>query len=93
MLFGFPTQAKADYCPPLRGGAPGGVLQLTTAAHGVLRLERRPGPRGGVVTLTGADGSVRDASLLETLLGGTTREVYESVYGFSLTELQSYNFV
>lgn len=89
VLFGFPTQANKEFCPPLRGGNPGGCLLLDTASHGMVRLERRPGVRGGPVTLSSGTGEPLDAALLDVLLGGTTREVYESVYGFSLTELQN----
>lgn len=88
ILFGFPAQTNKEFCPPLRGGNPGGSLLLDTRAQGQLRLERRPGVRGGPLTLQSLQGERLDAALLETILGGATREVYESVYGFSLSELQ-----
>ena len=40
--------------------------------------------------LMDAEGRPLDAALWERLLGGVTREVYASVYGFSLSELQSF---
>jgi len=88
MLYGF---VKDALYPPLRGGDPGGSLLLETRRHGTLRLERRPGVRGGTPVLLRPDGERLDSALLDTLLGGTTREVYRSVYGFSLSELQVFD--
>lgn len=44
----------------------------------------------GEPLLTDAEGRPLDPALWERLLGGVTREVYASVYGFSLSELQSF---
>lgn len=90
MLFGYPVKnnkAEPAY-PPLRGGAPGGGLLLETRTMGTLRLQRRPGTHGGPVTLTTADGKTLQPDLLDKLLGGVTRELFRTVYGFSLSELQ-----
>ncbi|MFV0347923.1 MAG: AAA family ATPase [Halodesulfovibrio sp.] len=88
ILFGYPTPSHREFTPALRGGTPGGSLLLHTGSHGLLRMERRPGVRGGPVSLHRDSGEPLDAEILHTLLGGVTKEVYESVYGFSLTELQ-----
>ena len=88
ILFGYPTPSHREFTPALRGGTPGGSLLLHTGTHGLLRMERRPGVRGGPVSLHRNSGEPLDTELLNTLLGGVTKEVYESVYGFSLTELQ-----
>lgn len=70
-------------------GQSGGVLHLDTV-QGRVRLIRRPGPAGGVLTLTDEAGNPLDVALLDRLMGGVTREVFRNVYGFSLSELQTF---
>ncbi|MFV0421997.1 AAA family ATPase [Oleidesulfovibrio sp.] len=91
MLFGYPAannKAEIKYTA-FRGGAEGGGLLLETDSMGTLRLQRKPGTHGGPVTLTTADGKSLQPDLLDKLLGGVTRELFRTVYGFSLTELQN----
>lgn len=69
----------------------GGSLTLfSDACDGDIRLIRRPNVAKGEPLLTDAEGRPLDPALWERLLGGVTREVYASVYGFSLSELQSF---
>lgn len=69
----------------------GGSLTLFSDARGGdIRLIRRPNVAKGEPLLTDAQGRPLDPALWERLLGGVTREVYASVYGFSLSELQSF---
>ena len=69
----------------------GGSLTLfSDARSGDIRLIRRPNVAKGEPLLTDAQGRPLDPALWERLLGGVTREVYASVYGFSLSELQSF---
>ena len=69
----------------------GGSLTLFSGARGGdIRLIRRPNVAKGEPLLTDAQGRPLDPALWERLLGGVTREVYASVYGFSLSELQSF---
>ena len=82
------TQVR-NYAAGLLGQG-GGSLHLDTV-QGPVRLLRRPGPGGGSVTLTDADGNALDVSLLDRLMGGVTREVFRTVYGFSLSELQAFS--
>ena len=89
MLAGYP-RAKAQHRLPLGGGQAGGTLTLHTQRCGVVRLTRRPGPRGGDITLTDAAGNRLDPTLESTLLQGITPELYRNVYGFSLDELQTF---
>lgn len=85
MLFGFPRQYAAYY-PPLRGGAHGGRLALKSESAGFLHIERRPGKNG--LLLTDERGTSVDAELLARLMRGVTRRLYDTVYGFGLSELQ-----
>ena len=94
MLTGYPDprskEARERPSTPLRGGQPGGSLTLETHRHGLVRLSRRPGNGGGGVTLTDTQGAPLDLGLLDQWLAGVTREVYRSVFGFSLSELQTF---
>lgn len=92
MLTGYPHHSSKELShPPLRGGQAGGSLTLDTLQHGLVRLTRRAGNGGGLVTLSDADGKALDAGVLDQLLAGVTREVYRTVFGFSLSELQSFD--
>ncbi|MBE6442244.1 MAG: hypothetical protein E7022_07970 [Desulfovibrio desulfuricans] len=91
MLTGYPDprSREARAVPaPLRGGQPGGSLLLHAGERGLLRLTRRPGNNGGLLTLTDADGNPLEQNVLQQLLFGVSREVYRKVFGFSLTELE-----
>lgn len=72
------------------GGRQGGTLHLETEDGARLRLTRQPSATGGVPALYDAQGNPLDATLLDRLLGGASREVYRSIYGFSLSELQTF---
>lgn len=92
MLMGYPDyRSKEAGHPPLRGGQAGGSLTLDTLQHGQVRLTRRAGNGGGLLTLSDADGKPLDAGVLDRILSGVTREVYRTVFGFSLSELQSFD--
>ena len=94
MLTGYPDprsrEARERPHTPLRGGQPGGTLTLETHKHGLVRLTRRPGNGGGSLNLLNADGQALDVGLLDQWLAGVTREVYRNVFGFSLSELQTF---
>lgn len=92
MLTGYPDhRSKEATHPPLRGGQAGGSLTLDTLQHGLLRLTRRPGSGGGLVSLSDADGKPLDIGVLDQILANVSREVYRTVFGFSLSELQSFD--
>ncbi|WP_300787482.1 AAA family ATPase [uncultured Desulfovibrio sp.] len=93
MLVGYPHARSREarrIPPPLRGGQPGGSLHLVSEEQGDIHLTRRPGQDGGVLTLCNADGAPLESSLLQQLLFGINRDVYRNVFGFSLTELQTF---
>ncbi|MEG2173200.1 MAG: AAA family ATPase [Desulfovibrionaceae bacterium] len=92
MLMGYPDhRSKENSHPPLRGGQAGGSLTLDTLQYGLVRLTRRTGTGGGLVSLSDASGKALDAAVLDQILAGVTREVYRTVFGFSLTELQNFD--
>ena len=92
-LVGYPRTRDARERGYLAGqsGLLGGSLTLFSDARGGdIRLIRRPNVAKGEPLLTDAQGRPLDPALWERLLGGVPREVYASVYGFSLSELQSF---
>ena len=92
-LVGYPRTRDARERGYLAGqsGLLGGSLTLFSDARGGdIRLIRRPNVAKGEPLRTDAQGRPLDPALWERLLGGVTREVYASVYGFSLSELQSF---
>ena len=94
ILIGYPDPRNKEYkrIPgPLRGGQPGGSMELRSDERGILRLTRRPGSNGGVLTLTDPDGKPLEPDMLRQMLSGVSRDVYRNVFGFSLTELEDLN--
>ncbi|MFI3271301.1 MAG: AAA family ATPase [Pseudomonadota bacterium] len=87
MLTGYPTRKGVH--TPLHGGSGGGTLQLMTQMADHVTLQRMQGTKGGTFSLADAEGKRLD-SLAPQLFGGVTRELYRNVYGFSLTELQTF---
>ncbi len=91
ILFGFPTarnRHERQYFPQ-GGGRLGGILFVTLSNGKEIRIERRKGPRGGLVTLGGADGSLLPDMDLSSITGGMGMELYRNIYAFSLNELQT----
>ncbi|MFQ5766765.1 MAG: AAA family ATPase, partial [Acidobacteriota bacterium] len=90
VLFGYSDGRRHQNAyPALRGGQPGGRMELETEAFGRVILERRPGKKGGRVSVTFSDGRSGGQEALDRLLAGTTQPLYRNVYAFSLTELQT----
>ena len=92
MLTGYPDSRSREgrRLSLPRSGQGGGSLELATESDGILRLTRRPGAGSGILTLADAEGHPREPEVLERLMCGISREVFRSVFGFSLTELQTF---
>ncbi|GIP33949.1 AAA family ATPase [Paenibacillus sp. J2TS4] len=94
ILFGFPTRAQTEpRYEPGNGGLHGGAITLITDQGEQVRVTRRDEGKGrspgrGSVTVTFSDGTSGGEELLVPLLGGTSGELYRSLFAFSLTELQ-----
>ena len=94
MLIGYPDPRNKEYkrIPgPLRGGQPGGSMEQRSDDRGILRLTRRPGSNGVVLSLTDPEGKPLEPDMLRQMLSGVSRDVYRNVFGFSLTELEDLN--
>ena len=85
VLFGYPSgRAELGY-PALRGGRLGGTLWLE-GADGVYRVERFAGRRAPIA-IGRPDGSEGTETDLVALLGGADRQLFASVFAFSLQQL------
>ena len=92
MLTGYPLPRSKDakHGWAQAGQRQGGSLVLDLAEGRNLRLSRQPGPNGGVASLFDEQGNTLDIKEYLRLLAGVDREVYRNIYGFSLTELQTF---
>jgi uncharacterized protein YhaN len=88
-LFGFPSRrSRAPQYPPLRGGRHGGRLILC-GPQGEVIVERVVSRKNGV-RLNGREGMEEE---LRALLGGSDENVFCSVFAFSLSEMQSFEWL
>ena len=91
MLFGYARNRRSiDYLTDAKALS-GGSLLLESDSLGPVRLARIPGPHGGKVTLTNADGTPRPESDLTVLLRGCTPDLFDKVFAFSLGELMQFS--
>jgi uncharacterized protein YhaN len=90
VLFGFRDgRSTENNFLPADGGRYGGRLVLLSERLGEVTIERRPGKKGGPVSVSFADGRRGGEETLPQILGATTRDVFRNVYAFSLKELQT----
>lgn len=89
MLFGFPTrqQTQRKY-EPKASTKFGGQLTLLHPIYGSCIIERVKGKAAGDVTVYLEDGTTGQEELLAKLLYGYSRASFESIFSFSLHELQ-----
>jgi len=88
VLYGFRQRKHPDRYEPLRGGKHGGYLEIDDNGEGYRILRTHDRSSSGALQLTGSDGQALPEDKLSQLLRGTTRELYESVFAFGLSELQ-----
>lgn len=89
ILFGFPRRLGNRHYPPLSGGRHGGHIDLVGGDGGRYGVHRVQGRGAGPVTVTGGNGEVLDEGVLAQLLGHHSRDVFESVFAFTLEDLHS----
>ena len=88
ILFGFPSGKENKY-EPLRGGAYGGRLNLLLDCGDQYTVAREPSRKvAGEASILSDDGSFLGEEFMSNLLGSATRDLFESVFAFSLAELQ-----
>ncbi len=89
MLFGFPgKRSRTLLYPPLRGGRHGGRLILEGPA-GEVAIERFAG-RKNTLLVNGHEAAQQE---LDPLLGGADEKLFSSVFAFSLSEMQSFEWL
>src|SRR5690606_21495294 len=88
-LFGYPlrTQNLQRY-EPKAGGKYGGQLHITDPVCGKVVIERVKGKAAGEVTVYFEDGTRGSDAELKMLLRDYDRSAFESVFSFSIHELQ-----
>ena len=89
LLFGFPTkqQTQRKY-EPKTSTRFGGQLTIWHPIYGQCTIERVKGRAAGDVTIYLEDGTVGQDELLAKLLYGYSRASFESIFSFSIHELQ-----
>ncbi|MGE7673591.1 AAA family ATPase [Lysinibacillus sp. NPDC094403] len=89
MLFGFPTrqQTQRKYEPKVSTKF-GGQLTIWHPTYGQCTIERIKGKAAGDVSVYLEDGTMGHEELLAKLLYGYTKASFESIFSFSLHELQ-----
>ncbi|AMM96724.1 AAA family ATPase [Bacillus pumilus] len=85
MLFGFP---KNKMYKTKQGSFYGGSLTCQDDELGVIHIERTS-DRGGQAQVFLPNGEVKDEAFLQTLLKGTDRRLYQSIYSFDVFGLQN----
>ena len=90
MLFGFSSRGKRDFnsYPPLNGGQHGGYLNIVTQNGDRYTLERYSSERDAKIRCLDA---TKTEATMANVLGTADRELFENVFAFGLTELQSFD--
>ncbi|UTI44383.1 AAA family ATPase [Niallia sp. RD1] len=90
ILFGFPTKQQTElrYEPKLQHKY-GGKLEIYFPKIGLATIERVKGKATGDVTVTLEDGRRGQEELLNELLAGMDKSLYQSIFSFNLHGLQN----
>ncbi|MBN2578184.1 MAG: AAA family ATPase, partial [Pirellulales bacterium] len=88
MLYGF-TAARQDYFPPVRGGRPGGALNVESSV-GRYEIARHLADDGAgqQVILTTPDGMRQGEHLVKAMLSDVDEAVFNNVFAVELREMQ-----
>ncbi|MFC5602388.1 ATP-binding protein [Sporosarcina koreensis] len=90
-LFGFPQKNSAQLrYEPKAGGKYGGQVHLYDEVHGNCIVERVQGKSSGDVTVLFEDGTQGGEEALNALLRQYDRASFESIFSFSLLQLQGF---
>jgi uncharacterized protein YhaN len=89
ILFGFPKRNQKAYYPPRNAGRKRGRILLLDDKNQTTIVERVEGKGVGPLKVAFPDGSEGGETALKQLIGSATGDLYQNVFAFSLTELQS----
>ena len=91
ILFGFPQKNSLFLrYEPKSGGKYGGQIKLIDDIYGECTIERVRGKSAGEVTVRFEDGTTGSDELLQLLLRQYDRASFESIFSFSLLQLQGF---
>jgi len=89
ILFGFPTKQQSELrYEPKNSGKYGGRLVLETTKYGEVTVERIRGKAIGDVTVTLANGTVGNDGLLDEIINGMDRRMYQAIFSFNIHGIQ-----
>lgn len=91
MFYGFTTERRARYLPPVHGGKPGGAMRVTGPGGGYEIARRATLSDASVVgqlTVTSSDGITQGQHRLTSLLGNVDESIFTNVFAIGLRELQ-----
>ncbi|SHE90747.1 Uncharacterized protein YhaN [Atopostipes suicloacalis DSM 15692] len=90
ILFGFPTRNSTLLrYEPHESSKYGGKIMAEDPRFGQVVIERVHGKVTGNVTVTLEDGTTGADELLDTLLSGMTRETFQNIFSFSLSDIEN----
>ena len=90
ILFGFPTRNSTLLrYEPQESSKYGGKIIAQDVRFGEVIIERVHGKVTGNVTVTLEDGATGTDELLETVLAGMTRETFQNIFSFSLSDIEN----
>ena len=91
MLYGFTTDRREKYLPPVHGGTPGGAVRVTGPGGGYQirrHLQMTSTSEVGQLTVTGQDGLAQGQHRLSMLLGQIDEAIFTNVFAIGMRELQ-----
>lgn len=91
MFYGFTTERRQRYLPPVHSGKPGGAIRVTGPSGGYEICRRATLDQGGTagsLSVTGSDGLAQGQHRLAMLLGQVDETIFTNVFAIGLRELQ-----
>ena len=89
ILFGFPPQKRGEHYPALKGGRHGGRVTIIDDGGHSYTVERIEDARAVSLRITSSAGlQTTDEGLLRSLLGNSSKKVFEAVFALGLVDLQ-----
>jgi uncharacterized protein YhaN len=92
MLYGYTSERRTRYLPPVYGGKPGGTIRVTGPGGGYEICRRAQLDQAnsvvGALSVTGSDGLAQGPHRLAMLLGQIDESIFTNVFAIGLRELQ-----